>query len=861
MLTLAKVATGAQAASYYQETDDYYTGDRSPSTWWGDGAARLGLCGAVEAGTFRDLLDGKMPDGTLIHNAASGRRGGTDFTFSAPKSVSMQAMIGGDARLIDAHEKAVTEALAYVETVLAGYRITADGETGRQASGNLLVARFRHDLSREADPQLHSHCVVINATQRPDGAWRALEQAEFYRQQKLMGALYRNVLALEVQALGYGVRLTHGDGRFELAHLAAHEIEAFSTRSRDIEAALVKAGKTRETASAKQKEFATITTRDQKTVIDRSQLRESWHDKSRTLGIDYRPSLAVAAPDLAARTRSAVLAVTFAVEHATERQAVVTEAELLRAGLERGTSKTDWAALRAHVEDRVQAGELIRAGSAYTTPVAQARERELLALEVRGRGAMRPIMEIAEVDRHLAGTALNAGQRAAAALVVTTGARVVAIQGAAGTGKTTMLAEAVRLAATQGYRVNGLAPSGAAARELAAAGIDSETVAAFRARDGAELTDKTLIVLDEAGMVSAKDMHALLLRAEAAGARVVLVGDVQQLKAVEAGRPFAQLQANGMDCVRMGEIQRQVNLDLKQAVIWAAEGKVRQSVAVLDANVIEIDTSEARHARIAADYAALAASERDETLIVAGTHGARNAINAAVRERLELAGTGIVVTALDRKDLTTVQARSSLHYQPGDVVEATRRYPSLGLARGERATVVEAGRGQVTLVRTDGGEITWRPALLPNMVAYHAAPREFAVGDRVRFTANDHVSGIANGDAGRVRSIDGAQMLIETADGTLTRVDAARPVHLDHGYCSTVHAAQGRTCTRVLIEADTGSATANESSYYVAISRARESATLYTDDRELLPAALARPDAKSAALDLQPGPEAAMLER
>ena len=113
MLSLAKVKSGAAAASYYEGTDDYYHKDRSPSQWLGQGAEKLILNGDVKSDDFRNLLDGKLPDGSQIHNAAEGRRGGTDLTFSAPKSVSLQALIGNDIRLIDAHDSAVKKAVSY----------------------------------------------------------------------------------------------------------------------------------------------------------------------------------------------------------------------------------------------------------------------------------------------------------------------------------------------------------------------------------------------------------------------------------------------------------------------------------------------------------------------------------------------------------------------------------------------------------------------------------------------------------------------------------------------------------------------------------------------------------------------------
>lgn len=853
MLSMSKVASGAAAANYYAGADDYYRQDSAPSKWLGEGAERLGLAGEVDADTFSRMLDGLLPSGAQLPNAADERRAATDFTFSAPKSVSVQGLVGGDVRLVAAHEQAVSRALSYAER-LAGCRVTEDGVTHSEPSRNLLVASFRHDLSRALDPNLHTHAVVINATQRQDGEWRALEQTEYYRQQKLIGALYRNELALEVQQLGYEIRQTHSDGRFELVHFTDKQIEAFSQRSVAIEAALAELGKTRDTASAREKELITLATRDAKGEIDRVVLREQWRDKSYELGIGFdRPMLTALCQD---RLAAAQDAVSYAIAHATERQSVVNQVQLIQAALEKGTGSTDLQSIHTEMARQVADGVVLEAGGLYTTHEAQQRERAMLAIEERGRGAVEPLLAEREARRTLENTSLNAGQQGAAALLLTTDSRVAAIQGAAGTGKTTMLRTAQAMAAQQGYRVQGIAPSAAAARELGKAKIPSQTIASFLSREQA-LDSKTVLVLDEAGMVSAKDMYALLEAVELAKARIVLVGDTQQLKAVEAGRPFAQLQEAGMAKAEMGEIQRQHDAQLKSAVELAAKGQVERSLAVLDARVFEISTSAGRYAQIAGDYAALDHSQRAETLIVAGTHFARDAINTNVRAQIGLAGQGLLVATLDRKDLTEAQARSSVSYQPGDVIEALRNYDSIGMARGEVARVSEAGDGRVVLEKEDGRKVEWRPALQTYMTAYRSAEREFAPGDLVRVTANDYAQGLVNGDRASVLAIDQERhtVTLKLDDLRTVQLDASKPLHLDHGYCSTVHSSQGQTVDRVLIDADTRSLTANESAYYVAISRAREDVTIYTNDREMLPDAMARQDLKFSALDLDKGRE------
>jgi conjugative relaxase-like TrwC/TraI family protein len=801
MLSIANVSNSAGASAYYEQADDYYTADRSPSVWSGKAAATLGLEGAVQPEDFRRMLDGALPNGEQLHNAAAGRRGGTDLTFSAPKSVSIQALAGGDVRLLQAHETAVARALDHAET-LAACRVTVDFVTTRQTTGTLAVAQFRHDLSRAADPQLHTHCVALNVTQRGDGEWRALDNEPLYRNKMLLGALYRSELAREVQALGYEVRVTHGDGRFELAHVSPAQLKAFSQRSNAIEEALQRQGLTREDASAKQLQTVALQTRQGKETLDRGALHAEWRERAHGAGLDLnaRPTTGVAA-DPQRPVQHAERAVAYAAAHLMEREAVVPRMDLERAALERGVGKTHLEAIRGAIEQAVQRGELIRDTSQatrqaerFTTPAAQQRERDILALEAAGRGQVVPLMNREAVQAALAdkmaGKTLNDDQRGVVLQVMTGTDRVAGVQGRAGTGKTTALRAVRELASAEGVKLVGVAPSAGAARELGATGIESQTIAALATRGYAGLDQRTLLVVDEAGMVGARDMHALLSAADQAGARVLLVGDTRQLKAVAAGKPFAQLQAAGMTHAELREIQRQQDPQLKAAVELAAGGEVHASLKHIERHVVEIEPHRERHEKMAAEYAALKPEERERTLIVAGTHLAREAINAEVRQALGLAGQGHELTTLASKNLTEAQALRTVSYEAGDVV---------------------------------------------------------------RFTHNDHRAGIVNGERATVASIDIEQgrIVLDKPDSTHLAQRLDGPLYLDHGYAQTVHAAQGQTCERILIDAPASSATNNESAYYVAISRATHEARLYTDDAQRLPEALSREDGKTAALEVQ----------
>jgi conjugative relaxase-like TrwC/TraI family protein len=850
MLSLSNVGNGTTAASYYDAADDYYTSGHGPSEWWGTGAACIGLHGAVASAEFAALLDGSLPSGETLQHAAAGRRGGTDGTFSAPKSVSLQALVGGDRRIIEAHNLAVDRALAYAETLI-GCRVTEDGITHTERTGNLIVARFNHDLSRSCDPQLHTHCVMINATRRADGQWRAANNEAIYRHKMLLGALYRAELARELQTLGYTVRLTNINGCFELGHITDRQVKAFSQRSAAIEAYLqTHQEMERNEASAWTKKMAAVITREKKTGVDRASLRQEWDILSAAEGIDY--SLPAPSTNLVVKMNTAEL-LAQALAHVGERQAVFSQQGIVQTALERGVGVAILDEIEMALDEAILAGQVIREGERYTTPEAQQMEREILDIEARGRMACSPIYqsERSVLLGHMTG--LSDGQRDAALGMLLTANQVIGIQGRAGVGKTTLLAIAAEQARACGYIVKGLAPSASAARELAGASIDAETITAFSHRKTKKLDARTVLVVDEAGMASTRQMHAILSAAAATGCRVVLVGDTAQLQSVEAGKPFAQLQARGMHTSAVNQIQRQKNPLLKHAVELAVDGQTAMAVEVLDKHIIEMVNASQRFERIATDYTALPAAERATTRVIAGTRYARAEINRCIRAKLGLAGQGHEFVLLDRKDQTAQQARSILSYETGDLVLAETDYPSLGMKRGETAAVVERLDHCIMLERGDGMRVQWQPALATKLTGYLPIKRSLAVSDLVRVTANDRLRGLVNGDLARVSDIapNGKAVTLRLHDGRTVLLDGERPLALDYGYCSTVHASQGQTCDRVLIEADAHSLTAGASTFYVAISRARFHAQIYTDDRELLPLAMNRKIVTEAALDVR----------
>jgi conjugative relaxase-like TrwC/TraI family protein len=840
------------AGSYYEEADDYYRqGERAESAWRGQGAARLGLAGVVDRERFQALLRGEIGEGHHVSGREGKRRGGTDLTFSAPKSLSIEALVLGDARLIDAHERAVAKALETVERL-------AEARNGER-TGAIVAASFRHTVSRNADPQLHTHNVVINAARRADGKWTAMQEKRFFEATKELGAVYRAELAAQVQSLGYEIRRTHADGRFELAHYTEEQIRAFSTRSADVERALAARGLNREMASGALKAREAKASRRAKQTLDRALLREAWAAKAAELGIAKAPERRAdpeARPARQARSLAAAEAVEYAIQHLSEREAAFPKGRLRQAALEHATGAAGPdeidAAIGKAIADRRLLERTTRQRGAEVAPLeGVARESAVLRIHHVGRGAFRDgIAAPEQVAARLAKTALTAGQREAVTLITTTHDRVVGVQGRAGTGKTTMLAEVRGLAEESGWKVVGLGPSGRAALEMRSAGIEAMTIAKFKSRES-PLDKRTLLVIDESSMVSARDARFILRQVEEAGARAVLVGDSRQIKAVEAGRPFQQLQAAGMRVAHMNEIQRQTHDRYREAVRLAAEGHGGEALALIRANLREVKEAEVRYHQIAADYAALAEAERARTLILSGTNEARHAINRAVRERLGLAGQGLAVEVLARRDLTRAQLRDAKYYRVGDVIEFERA--AAGFAQGERGRVVEidGDRGLLRLAR--GRETVEFAVGRPRLISVYEAQRiELAAGDRVQFTKGDREDRYQNRELAQVVGVDAGTVRLRVGDRQV-ELDARDPLHLSHGYASTYHSAQGATTDRVILDLDTRARTTNDASFYVGLSRGRRYLRVYTDSLAGARKAVLVKSEKRAALDVLPG--------
>ena len=437
--SIGAVASPSQGASYY-ERDGYYAKDSpehlAASGWAGKGAAGLGLNGPVDPDAFKAVLEGEVPDGSgrrLGRRMGDGEirhRPGCDLTFSAPKSVSLAALVGGDARIVEAHDRAVGRALGWFERNAAETRVQ-DRSTGRMVrtgGQKTVIATFRHETSRNLDPALHTHSVIANMLLGADGKWRTMSNESLYASKMLLGALYRSELAGELRKLGYGIERIHADGRFEIGGVSRQTIEAFSTRRVGIEAAMEGRGLGPTAENQHLARRAALMTRAEKRDVDRDALRDGWEKQAVGLGFDAKALVAGAMEragakeagkdpepeasrqaglfEHAARTDPAREAVDWSLAHLSERDAVFARTDLLAAALAYGPGSASIGDIERAVAGLEREGSLhdasaLEHGGGLTTDRAVADERETVALMRGGQGRGKAPMKGWTVDRHL----------------------------------------------------------------------------------------------------------------------------------------------------------------------------------------------------------------------------------------------------------------------------------------------------------------------------------------------------------------------------------------------------------------------------------------------------------------------------
>ncbi len=894
MLRISKALSASQAQTYHAREftspdQSYWShGQEVPGQWQGRLAEQFGLCGAVGAEEFARLTGGQHPitgdqlvqhrqayeyqnaDGKTIKSVE--HRAGWDATFSAPKSISLTALVGGDERIREAHRQAVTIALRELE----GYtQARIGGNNPADSTGQFIAAKFEHDTARPVDgyaaPQLHTHAVIFNVTERGDGQTRALQERGLFDSQQFATAIYQSELTFRLRNLGYEIEAGRS-GAPEIKGYTQEYLDASSQRSQQIRERMEQSGFRGHEAA----EIAAHSTRDKKLIQSpvevlaaHCQLAAVYGDQPDKVVAEAqeRSQGRIAEHPAEARWQVAREAVTFARDRSFEREAVTDERDLFRDALRRGMGETTYAEVRASFEARLASGEFQRVigqthdtGRQLTTAETIRAEKEVLQRMQRGQGRAELIMTIQDAVKHTGNyDILNTAQRRAAEEILTSRDSVQGLQGFAGVGKTTALRTVREAAEQRGYIVEGVAPTSRAAHQLRDAGISADTLQGFLARGRQPKPERHLYMVDESSLASTQQVRDFLRRINPSD-RVLFIGDVRQHQGVEAGKPFEQLVMAGMKTAQLDQIVRQKDPELLRAVEHLSRGEVAEGVALLEqqSRVTEIANPQRRIAAIARSYA----THPESTIVVSPDNASRRQINQAVRTELQALG---VVQPVDhtfpvlapRSDMTGSDRTWAARYGVGDVLLYQRGSKDLGIEKHSYAEVIaiQPKDNLLTVQKADGEHVTYNPARLQGISAYRKIELAFATGDRLGFTAPSRELGVANRDLCTVDQIGSDGLLSVRMDtGRSVSFDANQMRHLDYGYAVTSHSSQGLTANRVLVNVDinTHPDLINRRFAYVAVSRASHDVQIFTNDASSLTRVLTHGVDKTSAIAQTP---------
>jgi conjugative relaxase-like TrwC/TraI family protein len=842
----------ANAETYFREhlsTGDYYSqGKQVAGEWFGEGAKRIGLQGAVQLDDFLKLCRNINPrsDERLTQRQKTNRRVFYDFTLSPPKSVSVVALVTGNRRIEEAHERATLSALHELQRFAAA-RVRMNRASTHRNTGNIVSAIFRHDTSRALDPHLHCHCIIFNATHdRTEDRWKALETYEMLHASKFAENVYYHELAQELRHLGYEIQ-NNRRGDFEIGGVTQTLIDTFSKRHTEIDE---KTRELLENAPEKQnrnikdiREHVAHKERARKIKdIGRAKLIELWEKQ---ISADEKADLSQLAHGRQRRERdrtAADVALAWAEEHLFDRRSVVNEFELWRHALERGRGQgfslkdlQRLMARRPYIRNAESPGRV-------TTRETLNREQRIITAARRNRGAFQPLNAKHEIKN----AALDPEQRQAVERILASRDFVTLFRGGAGTGKSFTLKEIRNGLLAGGRSAQVIAPQRQQVldlqRDLSATGA---TVSEFLTRR--QMDCGGIVIVDEAGQIGSKQMLQLFELVRKHNGRIILSGDTKQHGPVEASdalraiEKYAGLQSAELTTIRRQnpnlaktKEERRTIEEYRLAVDEARNGALRKSFDRLNHNraVTQCGLFEQQEL-LTRRYLELAGSQ-SSIVVVSQTWSEIHRVNDAIREGLKkqnlIGREDVKVASLQRLDLTDAQKRDERFYSENSVIVFNQ--DAIGFKKGMQARLLKIADQHLII------EANSCIRRLPFKLLKHISvcePQELAIspGDRLQLKANATTKDgkhIANGELVNVKNVreDGA---IELQDGRVLDTTYRQFVR---GYAVTSYAAQGKTADYVLFSDSAIRAATNQKQWYVTISRGRKGIEIFTTDKREL---------------------------
>jgi conjugative relaxase-like TrwC/TraI family protein len=858
---MLRVIASRNAKEYFKESlskEDYYTeGQEIRGEWQGIGAERLGLSGPVDQAAFDALCENRKPgtDERLTQRNKDNRIVGYDFNFHCPKSVSVVYEFTRDERILNAFKLSVNQTMREIETE-AKTRVRLKGANEDRTTGNMVWAEFVHFTARPVnglpDPHLHAHCYAFNTTwDDAEKKWKAAKFRDLKADAPYFEAAFHARFARQLAEIGYRIERTAKG--WEIVGVPQRVLDEFSRRTEQVEQKARELGIT----SAKEKDGLAALTRERKQKhLTKAELRELW---GKRISADERATIQNSlSHSLPATERvSEMKAMDFAIQHCYERASIVTNKELLRHALRYGVGDLDVEQTKRQLLRDEFIQESADGHLWFTTQQVLAEEKRLINFVQDGKGKFQPFRSGAYEFQN---QTLSQEQRHAVLHVLRSVDWVTAIRGGAGTGKTTMMQEAVAAIESGGQKVFTFAPSAEASRGVLrtdAGFVNAETVEALL--QSAKLQKHIcgqVIWIDEAGLLGARALARVAALAEKQHCRVILSGDTAQHRAVERGDALRILEKHAhLQAAELKEIWRQKADSQKAVVADLRAGDLERAFTQLDKlGMLRELSPEDRHETLAADYVG-AVENGKSALVISPTRIEGERVTTRIRERLKetgkLRGEEREFIQLKNLQWTEAQRSDSLNYHADMVVQFHQNLP--GFRRGERVRVKRRDARTVEIERENG-----EAALLPldqaaRFQVYELRTIALALGDKVRITQNGFTRDKHRLNNGELREVAGftSEGDIKLANGWVVSKDYG---NLTHGYCVTSYGSQSKSVDCVFIAEGSESFRAvDRQQFYVSVSRFKETLTIYTDDKLELLGAVSKTSERPSATDLVKG--------
>jgi len=947
-----KLSLSAEDAESYYGADDYYIGaDKSGGGYWhgnNEITELFGLIGSVKPESFSKILRGYDPISGAPAAANAGdknRCAGADFTFSAPKSVSLLAF--KDKEIEKAFKMATHKSLDYLEEFILT-RHKHNGAVTYEKTGKAAFAVFPHIVSRardsthEPDPQLHAHCVMPNLTIDADGQLMAIHNPFTDRNKiHLLGQFFRNELAEELKKLGYRIDITdRKKGFFEIKGVSKEIIKTFSNRADQVKSevenlrkltykdiyetdkaqlmkwARERAGTADPTAGtaefdrlrnsnepayvnwsdSKLTALAVKTSREHKRSVKKEDIINYINDTLAEKHGETLDSLFAKAkaeqpepPDPDNTPRKAILA---AVEDATKTEAAYTKEEIIRNALRLKLGGGDTPQDIIAEFDRLVGTKIteLRTETSkkgettyYSTPELMNIERENIDIcatsktnyTIDGKAVNEFINQThKELISKPDGTGFTQGQADALRHILTTDCRYSAIQGDAGTGKSFSMNYARELLERNGYEVCGVAPTGKATDELAAAAgiktimtIDSLIKTADKRLEHGK---KYCVIVDESSMGGSRTINELLKITQEYNAKVIFVGDKKQFQPVGAGKFFSDLQKTGVKVTRMKDVVRQKTAQTRDIVKALADKDIGEAFNRLAGHgennteykncIREIKDRNALQQAAAADYVDCRNAGTDAIVVTATNEDRRN-INKIIREtlvnqgKIKNIGEFSLLEPQNIGDFLSADSFSIGQRVKGLPQLKTNGKPEFGVITG-----IDINKNQITVRNTATQEsFTIRTpdyAGKPFSVFNHNEKTALGIGEKIAFLKNAKVTDRNTGETVNLRNGQLATVTALDKEGNITvktdKKEAAFNLN-DYNYLTTafalsLHKSQGMTVDKVIWYADSQKEVSTNS-IYVAVTRCKRDIAVYTDNAENLRTKAAQEQGKISTMD------------